>query len=175
MKHLALLTIILAASTSAFAGRRALNEENYAQILATGKQDMLRVYLSSKLTLEKSSSSTQIEVEIESLRKESNVEIERLVISKNVKGKIVDVTYTNSQYVRDIYVSFDSTCLVKECALKYSRLGNLFSFTGPGSEFKDAKATYGGIFFGAQDNYLTFNNEDFKNVTTTTNFAPGFN
>jgi len=175
MKRLALLTIIFAASTSAFAGRAILNEENYAQILATGKQDMLRVYLSSKLTLEKSSSETLIDVATEKgtgLRKESNVEIERLVISKKIKGKIIEFRKETDRAF--VYVSFDPSCQVKECALSYLSFGYKFFFHKAGSEFKDAEAKFGGIF-GARDNYLTFNNEDFKNITKTTNFAPGFN
>lgn len=113
MKKLFLLLGVLSISVSASAKRTLLDSELLKDIQQNGAVEDVRLYLDSKLSIERRSellSNTDVDASVNRVLKQ---DILKEVVGKRVRGKITDVSGGA------IFVSFNSNCHEKECSFGF--------------------------------------------------------
>lgn len=136
MKKFILATLALSIALPALADKVEVNKEILKEIEDANALDLARVYLSKTLKIERASAAKKVSEVETGVSRVVRQNILKEEISKKVRGKIIAIEGTeDSNFVHTsdevtkklltIYVSFDKSCLSKDCAFAFRMPGEL--------------------------------------------------
>jgi hypothetical protein len=161
MKKIILATLALTIALPALADKIEITEEVLAEITNANAVKDARVYISETLRIERATALQKKSEVDDSISRVVKQNILKEEISKKVRGKILAVEGDDTivqhpsvgeaqTQIKTIYVTFDPSCEVKECAFKFQRSSTVDS----NREWKYNSETGSGQYY-----YTYFNRE----------------
>ena len=181
MKYFLMMLFVL--SQASFA-KEVLQPNVVAKLSEQKLLDKLRVYLSNRsVVVREFNRQSNTDVNGGNVTTSLKRVIEKTIITRSVKGKIVDASNSNF-----LYVSFDPKCTVAACAYKFEYQANYTQGYGlaeiPNVEGSEVIDAYKGLVNGAKDrpdnNYyakrvkLLFSERELNDTIKRTVRPPGF-
>lgn len=178
MKKFALLSFTLLLSINASAGlnffgssKKKLNQEVLEDVKRNNQLDQFRIYLDKPITIKFMNNDRPDHLTIENTKKGKIIGDEVRYQDEYKKNKKGEFTHSPStEHI--LYVTFDPKCLVKKCALKFSR--EIDNYELNEVPMKQARITYGTYSYEEQKATILFDKDELEELIRTKHYAQGF-
>jgi hypothetical protein len=171
-----LILILMLVSSTAFA-KELLRVNQVKELQEMNKLSNVAAYLSKRIVVTRNYlKMKEVDTDDSNINTIKYWEVDKEIISKNIRGRIIDLQVHEG--LTSLYVSFDQSCLTKDCAYIFVEDFSVFKLhTLPRHQSTSIILKKGWLNtydYAIDPVYLEVKTSDINNTLTTTRRAQGF-